>query len=140
MDSSLRWLKLEVRRFIAFPVTPRPTANNPKRIEGSEKYIYRGSVNAAEAPTFATLRPRVCACVRVLWLLLSAAAASLFKCIQPSLSASCTGVREVEPNTKTAGLVCFAPPLTHNRAYITLDMSAEMRRCSTNAVRKRKVG
>lgn len=71
-------------------------------------YSFRGSVNAAVSPAFPTLRPRVCACVRVQWLLLSAAAASLFKFIQPSLSASCTGVREVEPNTKAAGLVCFA--------------------------------
>lgn len=56
---------------------------------------------------FPTLRPRVRACVRVRWLLLSAAAASLFKFIQPWLSASCAGVREAEPDTKTAGLVCF---------------------------------
>lgn len=64
-------------------------------------------MNAAETPAFPTPRPRVRACVRVQWLLLSASAASLFKFIQPSLSASCAGVREVEPNTKAAGLVCF---------------------------------
>lgn len=113
-----------------------------------KNYSFRGSVNAAVTPAFPTLRPRVCACVRVQWLLLSAAAASLFKFTQPSLSASCTGVREVEPNTKAAGLVCFAPAraracvltlsLTRKRASIPPNMSAEMRRCSTNAVRERK--
>lgn len=63
------------------------------------------------------VRLRACACVQ--WLPVSAAAASLFKLIHSSLSASSSGLRELEPNTKTAGIVYFTRVVFFKKLSLT---------------------